>query len=91
MPVEVIRCPECDRTQRYARPSLKRFARDAEGKAILKDGEPVMEMAYMCRGGHIFYHVEGQRAELPKASKRLVEKVLEEIEKNKKEKEKENA
>lgn len=60
-------------------PSLKRFARDSEGKAILKEGEPVMEMAYRCRGGHIFYHVEGQRSELPKASKRLVERVLEEI------------
>ena len=87
MPSEVIRCPECDRTQRYARPTLKRIARDSEGKAILKEGEPIFEMAYMCRGGHIFYHVEGQRPKPPKAIKKLVDLVLEEIAKNKKEKE----
>lgn len=84
---EVIRCPECNRTMRYARPTLKRFARDSEGKAILNEGEPVMEMAYMCRGGHIFYHVEGAKPDMPKASRKLVDDVLEAIVKNRKEKE----
>lgn len=84
---EVIRCPECNRTMRYARPTLKRLARDSEGKAILNEGEPVMEMAYMCRGGHIFYYVEGAKPDMPKASRKLVDDVLEAIAKNRKEKE----
>lgn len=79
MPSEVIRCPQCNRTMRYARPSLKRLARDTEGKAILNNGEPVIEMAYMCRGGHVFHRAEGVKGELPKASRKLVDQVLEEI------------
>jgi hypothetical protein len=88
MPSLVIRCPICGKTPRYALPSLRRIARDSESKAILNDGEPVMEMAYRCRGGDVFYHAQGQSNNLPKASKKLIEQVLEEIAKKK---EKENA
>jgi len=87
MPSLVIRCPECGKTPRYALPSQQRLARDSENKAIIIDAEPVMEMAYRCRGGHIFYQAQGKANELPKASRKLVDQVLEAIAKNRKEKE----
>lgn len=88
MPSLVTRCPKCGHTPRHPMPSLKRLARDSEGKAIIENDEPVMEMAYRCRGcGEIFYSAQTGTMDLPKASRTLLEKVLEEVAKNKKAKE----
>lgn len=88
MPYRQPRCPKCGRTPRYALPSLKRVAHDAEGKAIIENNEPVIEMAYRCRGcAEVFYMAQTGTPDLPTASKRLIEQVLEEVAKNKKAKE----
>lgn len=78
MPSLVIRC-HCGKTPRYALPSQQRIARDTEGKAIIKDGEPVVEMAYRCRGGHIFHHadVKSSVENLPTEMQRVLKIVLE--------------
>jgi hypothetical protein len=58
--------------------SLKRIARDSEGKAILDDGEPIMEIAYRCRGClEVFYTSEANvRKPLPRAMQEVLDKVL---------------
>lgn len=73
-----IRCPKCGKTPRYAMQSLKRIARDAEGKAILNDGEPVIEIAYRCRGClEVFYSSEANtKKPIPRAMQEVLDKVL---------------
>lgn len=75
---QTIRCPKCGKTPRYAMQSLKRFARDAEGKAILDNGEPVMEIAYRCRGClEVFYSSEASRKQpVPRVLQEVLDKVL---------------
>jgi hypothetical protein len=59
-------------------PSLKRIARDAEGKAILDNGEPIMEIAYRCRGcTEVFYSSEANiKKPIPRSMQEVLDKVL---------------
>jgi DNA-directed RNA polymerase subunit RPC12/RpoP len=92
MPIRKPRCPKCGKSPRYARPSLKRPAKDAEGNPIIENKEVVMEMAYVCRGcGEIFYHsLINVPGIIPDSLKEIVKAAKEHIEKKKAEAEKEN-